>query len=187
MVKYNSYGIVIGRKCPNARRCHDSSQGDFHEKLASRFDAFKVNHKSGVIILGKDTAESLAELIVVKDHITSKGYSAGLIKQFPDIPSMSNSQKVSMWTISSRFCIMVDREPSGHIKEYDILTKQQTILAVLQPKIGGSSFMITDDEVDINFIKNRRSAISTVGQFSSRQDTGPNYKCSGRSYNGIVW
>ena len=50
-------------------------------------------------------------------HVASKGYDAGIIKQLPELLSMSNSQKVRMWTISCRFCIMIEREPSGHINE----------------------------------------------------------------------
>lgn len=91
----------------------------------NRFSSFALNKKSGVIILGKDEGPTLVELVTTKNYISSKGYNTDLIKELPELPMMSNDEKVRMWTISARFCIMVDREASGHIKEYEIL-KQQT-------------------------------------------------------------
>ncbi len=48
---------------------------------------------------------------------------------------------------------MVDREASGHIKEYEILRQQKTVLALLRPRRKGSTYMIGDDEIDLDYIK----------------------------------
>src|SRR5206468_7432904 len=109
--------------------------------------------KTGVIILGKDEGEALKELLKVKDYVASRGYNADLIKKLPEIPMMSNEEKVRMWTCSSRFCIMVDIEPSGHIKEYEILKQQRTVLALLRQRGKGTTHMIGDDAIDVNYIR----------------------------------
>lgn len=46
---------------------------------------------------------------------------------------------------------MIDRVPSGHIDEYEILKQQGSILAVLRPKDSGSTYMIGDDEINLNY------------------------------------
>lgn len=52
------------------------------------------------------------------------------------------------------FCVMVDREASGHIDEYRLAEKQRTILARLVPEDGGSTRMIGGSEhVDVNYIR----------------------------------
>jgi hypothetical protein len=94
-------------------------------------------------------------LIQICDYLKGKGYEAALIKNFPEIPMMSNEEKVRSWSGAARFCVMIDREPSGHISEYEILKQQRCILAFLHPKDSGSTYMVGDAPlVDINYIKN---------------------------------
>lgn len=130
-----------------------SEEGEYYEHLNWRYSNFTLNKKSGVIILGKDSEPELDEMIRVREYMRVEGYNADLIKQLPEIPLMSNDEKVRLWAMSSRFCIMIDRVPSGHIKEYELLKQQRTIFALLRPKGSGSTYMIGDDEVDINYIK----------------------------------
>ena len=132
---------------------NNSEEGAFYEKLNARYSSFVMSKKSGIVILGKDNGPELDELLMVKDYVSSKGYNADMIKGLPEIPMMSLDEKVRMWTISSRFCIMLDIQPSGHIKEYEILKQQRTVLAVLRQKGKGSTYMIGDDEIDSNHIR----------------------------------
>ncbi|MFL6482819.1 MAG: hypothetical protein ACJ70R_07825 [Nitrososphaera sp.] len=95
----------------------------------------------------------LSELLRIRDSLRIKGYQADLIKDLPEIPMMSNSDKVRLWTMASHFCIMVDRTPSGHIAEYEILRSQRIIFALILPEEKGSTRMIGDDSlVDVNHI-----------------------------------
>jgi hypothetical protein len=67
---------------------------------------------------------------------------------------MSNEDKVRLWTIASRYCVMVDRSASGHIAEFMILKEQRSILALLRRLGSGSTFMIGDAAlVDANYIR----------------------------------
>jgi hypothetical protein len=133
---------------------HNSDTGTFYERLQSRASTFALNKISGVIVLGKDTGTELQELIQVRDYLRGKGYDAELIKDLPEIPMMSNEEKLRLWTLVSRFAVMVDRLPGGHLTEYPYLKEQRTILALLRQRGAGSTYMIGDDHmVDMNFIR----------------------------------
>jgi hypothetical protein len=132
---------------------HDTEAGIFYENQQGRVRTFAHNKETGVIILGKDSGPELEELREVRDFLRARGYDADLIKELPEIPMMSNEEKVRLWAIVSRFCVMIDRMPTGHIAEYPFLREQRSILAVLRPRGSGSTYMIGDDHlVDVNFI-----------------------------------
>lgn len=148
------YDNVIIKTLDLLKLQQNSTMGDVYENRLLKYDAFSTNKESTIIILGKDSdSETLDELIQVKDFLLSKNYDALLIKELPEIPETSNLQKVRMWTSAARFCVMVDRYPSGHIAEYNLLKEQETIFAFLRPKNGGSTYMIGDSEVNQTFIK----------------------------------
>jgi hypothetical protein len=133
---------------------HNSPKGDYYQNRQSPVEAFTSSKETGVIVLGKDSGTELIELTQVKDHLHSKGYHARLIKELPEIPMMSNEEKVRLWSLASRFVVMIDNVPTGHIAEYMMLKEQRTILALLRKRGGGSTYMIGDDHLtDINFIK----------------------------------
>lgn len=105
-----------------------------------------INSSSrNVIVLGRDSGKELRELKQVKDYLKKLGYRASLIKDVPDILTKSNEEKVRLWALTSMFCIMIDRTPSGHLTEYSILKSQRTILALLRLKDSGTTYMIADD------------------------------------------
>lgn len=133
---------------------HDSEEGDFYDSLLGPATVFAMTKESSVVILGKDSGIELQELLQVRDYLRGKGYNAQLVTDLPEISEMSNEEKVRLWTISSRFCVMVDRVPAGHIAEYLMLRGQRSILAVLRPSQVASTYMVGDDTlVDINFIR----------------------------------
>ena len=81
-------------------------------------------------------------------------YDARLIREMAEIPAMSNEEKVRLWTLASRFVVMIDRTPSGHILEHALMKEQRTILAVIRRRGQGSTYMIGDAGlVDVNFIQ----------------------------------
>jgi hypothetical protein len=139
---------------PLLQSVHDSAAGDYYAQLHGRFATFEMTKRTGVVILGKDSGEELEELVAVRDFLASKGYDSFLIRQLPEIPAMSTEEKVGLWTQATRFSVMVDRTPAGHVAEYHMLRGQRTILALLRPRGSGSTYMIGDDSlVDVNFIK----------------------------------
>lgn len=137
---------------------HDSRDGDFYEqryregrKLATTVQNLK---KSSVIILGSYANSHLRELRQVRDYLTKRGYDAMLIKDLPEAPEMSMPDKVRFWTGSARFCVMVDRDPSGHLVEYQIILQQQSILVLLRPRASRSTYMIGEEQLaNVNHIR----------------------------------
>jgi hypothetical protein len=136
------------------RAIHDSASGDFYENRQMRAATLEVLKKSSVIVLGSYASPHDEELIQVRDHLKSLGYEAELILDLPDTADMSNEDKVRFWTTAARFCVMVDRAPSGHIAEYVILREQQSIVALLRPRGDRSTYMIGDEHlVNVNHIR----------------------------------
>jgi hypothetical protein len=151
--------MSLWRRCEehlmrNLVNIDDSESGNFYENLQGRVKTFALNKKTGVIVLGKDSGPELKELFEVRDFLRGSGYDADLIKDLPEIPMMSNEEKVRLWALVSRFCVMIDRVPTGHLAEYPFLREQRSILAALRPRGSGSTYMIGDDHlVDLNEVK----------------------------------
>lgn len=115
---------------------------------------FETSKRTSVIVLGNDSSTGLPWLLEVRDFLRARGYDAELIKDLPEIRMLSNEEKVRLFTASSRFVVMVDNIPSGHIAEYIIVREQRSILALLRPVKTGTTWMIGDDPwVDSNYIK----------------------------------
>jgi hypothetical protein len=114
-----------------------------------------VYKEKSVIVFGKDSdSHNLGEMYRVRDYLKAKDYEAYLLRELPEHPLMSNEEKAKFWALASRFCVMIDREPSGHIAEYNYLRGERVVLAFLRPKGKGSTYMIGDDSiVEINHIK----------------------------------
>ena len=133
---------------------HDSEAGNFYQFQAERKKVFQISKEKSVIVLGEYSNYEMNELLQVRDHLRTKGYDAHLIKELPEYPMMSNEEKVRLWTMTSRFCVMIDRKAAGHIVEYQYLKEQRTILAFLRPRGKGSTYMIGDEHLtDFRYIK----------------------------------
>ncbi len=143
------------------KQCHDKSLGEEYERVRGRTQSLiaaegslQLAKESGVVVLGHDTGRDLTELRRICDRLCTMGYDARLIREMAEIPAMSNEEKVRLWTLASRFVVMIDNTPSGHILEHALLKEQRTILAVIRRRGHGSSYMIGDAElVDLNFIR----------------------------------
>jgi hypothetical protein len=131
---------------------HNSKAGDYYQQLVERRRVFLLNKEHTVIVFGKYGKDEIKELFQVRDCL-SKSYDAHLLIELPEHPSMSLEEKVKLWASASRFCVMVDREPSGHLVEYPYLKNSVTVLALLRPESGGSTSMIEDESVNFPFIK----------------------------------
>jgi hypothetical protein len=89
--------------------------GPYYKKRQEIRQVFSVTVESTVIVLGKDSNETiLNQMGELKVALSSKGYQAVLVKELSEIPEWSNEQKVRAWAAAARFCVMIDDEPSGH-------------------------------------------------------------------------
>jgi len=134
---------------------HNSPAGDYYQQTAERKKAFLVGKEKSVIVFGKYGDPEMRELVQVRDYL-SKRYDAYLLKDLPEHPAMSLEEKVKAWASASRFCVMIDREPSGHLVEYPYLKSTRAILILLRSEAGGSTTMIEDNSMDFPFIRTFR-------------------------------
>ena len=79
---------------------------------------FGINHDNGVIVLGSYEEPHKSELLQIRDSLRQLKFDAHLIEDLPETPLMSLPDKVRFWTSASRFSVMIDRNPSGHLTEF---------------------------------------------------------------------
>lgn len=130
-----------------------SDIGDYYQSRDSKETALTIGRDRSVIVLGSYSDTEKPDLVETRDLIRSRGYHAELVEELDEHPMMSLQEKVNHWTSASRFSVMIDDKPSGHLTEYEIAKENRTILALLRPKNSGSSWTFGDEPiVDINHI-----------------------------------
>ena len=121
------------------------------EELIQYLKKFK---EKTVLILGKDTGKELKILRSIQTTLKELGYTGIIVKDFDDIPQQSNEEKVRLMASASRFVILENSYPAGQIAELSkICSTSRTITATLREDGKGSSFMVTDYDIDYNHIK----------------------------------
>ena len=131
----------------------DTHKGDVEMGIEAQLQILEQNLKRSVIVLGSFEDEKKSELDMICTRLQKEGYDAHLIDELPEHPMMSLQEKVRFWTSAARFCVMVDRQSSGHVYEHQLVKEQRTILALFRPDSGGSTWMFGEEPlVDYEFI-----------------------------------
>lgn len=135
------------------------SQHVFTESLGnpntSAFSEWLVNCKrTMVLVLGKDnTPEAWSRLNVICDYLSELGYTPILIKNQPDIGSLTNEEKMLAYAAVSRFILIEKSEPSGHIDEAHICATNRLVGVWLREEGKGDTWMQGDYEISYHHIK----------------------------------
>ena len=109
-----------------------------------RADSILENSDS-VLVLGKDTGESLETLRRIAAKLQDLGYHTYIIKEQPDKIGESVVQKVMRYALSSKFVIIENTEASGHLYEIPHVTKSaECVTVVLQEQGRGATWMFED-------------------------------------------
>lgn len=133
---------------------HDSTEGDYYAKKRNRSESLTTSVNDSVIVLGAyDDGKFERELENVRDQLQLDDYQASLIKDLEGHPARSITHKVKMYSLSSRFCVMVDREASGHLVEYSELMDEEIPIALLRKQGSGSTRMIGHERVTNDFVE----------------------------------
>ena len=104
-----------------------------------------LEDSDSVLLLGKDTGDSLKRLTLIKSELESLGYYVYLLKEQPDKWGESVIQKVLRYALSSKFILIENSEPSGHLYEIPHVTKMaECITALLQEQGKGATWMFED-------------------------------------------
>jgi hypothetical protein len=109
-----------------------------------RADSILENSDS-VLILGKDTGAALNRLKTIKSKLEELGYYIYIIKEQPDRFGESIVQKVLRYALSSKFVLIENTEPSGHLYEIPHVAKAaECVTVVLQEEGKGATWMFED-------------------------------------------
>jgi type I restriction enzyme M protein len=134
----------------NKRKNIESNEPSFAQRLSDLITA----SDNAVYVLGKYGGATEAELLDVRNELRDKGYEAYIDRDLEDFPTQDLSGSVTTTMRLAKFCVMVDREASGHLNEYQLAQLNRTVLARLTPEDGGSSRMIgTAEMIDVNYIE----------------------------------
>lgn len=113
-----------------------------------------LENSDSILILGKDTGEGLELLKRIQAHLDNLGFYTYIIKEQPDILGESIMQKVLRFGLSSRFVIIENSEPTGHLYEFPHITKFAELTSIILQRQGeGSTWMFEDLYHKINNIK----------------------------------
>jgi len=109
-----------------------------------RADAI-LEDSDSVLILGKDTGPALDRLKRIESKLQELGYYTYIIKEQPDRTGEGVVQKVMRYALSSRFVVIENSEPSGHLYEIPHVAKAaECVTIVLQEEGKGATWMFED-------------------------------------------
>ncbi len=115
-----------------------------YTSVGSRADLILENSET-VLVLGKDTDEALDRLRLIASRLEALGYYAVIIKDQPDKLGESVLQKVMRHALSSKFVIVENTDPSGHLYEIPHVGKAaECVIAFLQEEGKGATWMFED-------------------------------------------
>lgn len=151
---WNTLRIFNGNVELYLQAVYKTEIGDYYESRGGAGESLSTDIEDSVIILGDyDGGQHEAEMKKIRDYLESKGYRPSLIKELPSHPSHSLTRKVKMWCLTSRFVVLIDREPSGHIREYSDLSSEDVPLALIRESDTGSTFMIGHERLTDDYIE----------------------------------
>lgn len=106
-----------------------------------------------VVILGKDTGPESERLRWIAEILLELGYEPVIVKDEPDIPEISNEEKVLVFMNTSRFAVVENSFASGEIAELKMSSANRIISACVRETGRGSTWMLSGYPVDFNFIQ----------------------------------
>jgi len=112
--------------------------------VCSRADLILENSET-VLVLGKDTGEGMERLRLIAAKLEELGYYTVIIKDQPDKLGETVIQKVMRHALSSKFVLVENTEPSGHLYEIPHVGKAaECVIAFLQEDGKGATWMFED-------------------------------------------
>jgi hypothetical protein len=115
-----------------------------YDLICARADLILENAET-VLVLGKDTGAGLKRLRFIAIRLEELGYYPVIIKNQPDKLGESVIQKVMRYALSSKFVLVENTEPSGHLYEIPHVGKAaECVIGFLQEKGKGSTWMFED-------------------------------------------
>jgi hypothetical protein len=104
-----------------------------------------LEDSDSVLILGKDTGSAMDRLKRIEAKLQDLGYYTYIIKEQADRAGESIVQKVMRYALTSKFVLIENSEPSGHLYEIPHVAKSaECVTVVLQEEGTGATWMFED-------------------------------------------
>lgn len=109
---------------------------------ASLISTLKKTMKTNILILGKDSdSEGMAKMDRIARCLEKQGYTPVSLKNLPEIYHLSLEGKMIRVGALSRFVLVEDSRPSGHIDEINICARCEYVTASVREAGSGSTWM----------------------------------------------
>ncbi len=106
-----------------------------------------------VLVLGRDSGQSLHRLNDIRAILNRSGYEAVLLKDRRDIPELSLEDKARVLADQCRFVILEGSFEGGHIVEARMCAINKTVTAILRDKNKPLNYMLSHYPLDFKFMK----------------------------------
>jgi hypothetical protein len=133
------------------RLSRDTKPDTVVESIKSAFDLVWhradtiLENSDSVLVLGRDVGPALDRLKRIAAKLEELGYYTYIIKEQPDKAGESIIQKVLRYALSSKFVLIENTEPSGHLYEIPHVAKAaECVTVVLQEEGKGATWMFED-------------------------------------------
>lgn len=114
-------------------------------------DIISKTNKNMVVVLGsykESQQDPFAEISLLLEKLN---YEICIIKDMPDVEQVNPRQKLFTYAVLSRFLVVLDFGPSGHLNEIELLKDLTKPVAIISQDEKGSSYMTSGLEVSHTF------------------------------------
>lgn len=116
-------------------------------------EIINVIRLKAILILGKDSGVSYKKLKKIQAVLKKNGLIGIIAKEQGDILSDSILRKIATLATMSKFVIIENSEPSGHLYELPFIKELECITIILQEVGKGATWIFEDIYSKFNFIK----------------------------------
>lgn len=135
-----------------------------------------VIEKSGndlVVVLGSYSPTQNDPFDEVKNFLKDKEYEPCVIKDMPDIHQVNPRQKLFTYAALSRFLVVLDFGPSGHLNEIELLKDLTKPVVIISENKKGASYMTQGLEFSHTFFK--RFTLEDLGSLKKCLESGEDW------------
>lgn len=123
------------------------------EKVKKKLEEYVSSFKEKIVlVLGSYDSAGEKRLRSIAAALEDIGYEPVLAKDIPDFEHYDLSQKIVAIGVVSRFIVVDDSSPSGHLAELELCRSNRWVTAILRAHGEGSSWMTAGASVSSNVI-----------------------------------
>jgi len=101
--------------------------------LVDGLDAVGDTIDRSVLLMGTSDTAAEDDLDAMRDALADRGYDARLVADLPVDEARTAEQNRAVYMMLSKFSILVDRDPSRRLAEYETAKAHDNVLALLVP------------------------------------------------------